>query len=40
MMRKEIIGLDPSFTSIKEVREGDSQRQDKWHDLSIREGDL
>ena len=39
-MRKKIIGLDPSFTSIKEVRECDSQRQDKRHDPSVREGDL
>ena len=27
--RKEIIGYDPSVTSVREVREGNPQRQDK-----------
>ena len=26
MMRKEIVGYDPSFTSVREVRDGDLQR--------------
>ena len=27
--RKEIIGYNPSVTSVREVKEGDPQRQDK-----------
>ena len=27
--RKQILGHDPSVTSVSEVREGDPQRQDK-----------